>query len=203
MPPALPGDNPVIRPTSSASTTPGQLPGAPARPPIRLPTRLFQPAAEQRRTDAAKIADFPPLPEILYDEYDADYGSDNSSDLGGAEGKASISLKQMEFSLKQFAKGMGQPNVSTFNKWKKVWVAGFLKTKYRSIIRGQNHIKSLQDGPLHWDTAVADFLETCETGLPLEIVNNAKWIQQRWVVMCLKKCASKVREVRKKGRQGY
>jgi hypothetical protein len=73
----------------------------------------------------------PPLPEISYDEFDADYESDDSSDLGGAEGKAPISLKQTEFSLKQFAKRMGQPNFSAFNKWKKVWVAGFLEKNAR------------------------------------------------------------------------
>jgi len=91
----------------------------------------------------------PPLPEISYDEFDADYESDDSSDLGGVEGKAPFSLKQTEFSLKQFAKRMGQPNFSTFNKWKKVWVAGFLEKKHRSIILGQNQLKKLRDGPLH------------------------------------------------------
>jgi hypothetical protein len=127
VPPAPPGINAVIRPTSSASTGPGQLPGASGRPPIRLPTERCQPDAELRRTDVARIADLPPLPEISYDQYDAQYGSNDSSDLGGAEGKAPISLKQTEFSLKQFAKRMGQPNFSTFNKWKKVWVAGFFE----------------------------------------------------------------------------
>jgi hypothetical protein len=202
VPPAPPGNNPVIRPTSSASTAPGQLPGAPGRPPISLPTKRFQPAAEPRRTDVAGIADLPPLPEISYDQYDAEYESDDSSDLGGAEGKAPISLKQTEFSLKQFAKRMGQPNFSAFNKWKKVWVAGFLEKKHRSIIRGQNRLKQLQNGPLHWETAVADFLETFETWLPLENFDNAEWIRRQWVEMFLKKCASEVREARKKGRRG-
>jgi hypothetical protein len=55
-----------------------------------------------------------------YHAYVAADESDDSSDLGSAEGKPPISLKQMEFSLKQFAKRMGQPNFSTFNKWKKV-----------------------------------------------------------------------------------
>ena len=71
-------------------------------------------------------------------EYDAADESNDSSDLGGAEGKPPISLKQTEFSLKQFAKSMGQPNFSGFNKWKKVWVAVFLEKNHRSIIRGQN-----------------------------------------------------------------
>jgi len=47
---------------------------------------------------------------MSYDEYDAADGSNNLSDLGGAEGKPPISLKQTEFSLKQFGKRMGQPN---------------------------------------------------------------------------------------------
>jgi hypothetical protein len=89
----------------------------------------------------AAIAHLPPLPEISYDEFDADAESDDSSDLGGAEGKAPISLKQTEFSLKQFAQRMGQPNFSAFNKWKKVWMAGFFKKKHRSIIPGQNRLK--------------------------------------------------------------
>jgi len=139
VPPALPGDNPVICPTSSAATVPELLSGEPGRSPIRDPTKRFQPAVDPRRTDDARITDLPPLPEIFYDEYDADYESDNSSNLGGAKDQAPMSSKQMEFSLKQFAKRMGQPNFSTFNKWKKVWVAGFLEKKHRSINRGQNH----------------------------------------------------------------
>ena len=74
---------------------------------MSLPTKRFQLAAEPRRTDVAGIADLPPLPEICYDEFDAQYESDDSSDLGRAEGKAPISLKQTEFSVKQFAKTMG------------------------------------------------------------------------------------------------
>jgi len=69
------------------------------------------------------------------------------------------------------------------------WV---LEKKDRSIIQGQNHLKQLQDGPLYWETAVADILETFKTWLPLENFYNAECIQQQWVVMCLKKCASKI-----------
>jgi len=50
--------------------------------------------------------------------------------------------------MKQFAKRMGQANYCAFNKWKKVWVAGFLEKKHRSIIRGQNRLKQVEDGPL-------------------------------------------------------
>ena len=132
---------------------------------------------EPRRTDVAGIADLAPLPEISYDEFDADYEITDLSDLGGAKGKAPISLKQMEFFLKQFAKRMGQPNISTFNKWKKGWVTGFLEKMHRSIILGQNHLKQLRDGPLHWEMAVADFLETFENCLPLENFDNAEWIR--------------------------
>jgi len=99
VPPALPGNIPVIRPTSSPSTLYGQLLVAPGRPPISLPTKWFQPAAEPCRADVAGIADLPPIPEISYDEFDAEYERVDSSDLGGAEGKALISLKQTEFFL--------------------------------------------------------------------------------------------------------
>jgi hypothetical protein len=97
----------------------------------------------------AWIVDLPPLPEISYDEIDADAESDDLSDLGGAKGKAPISLKQREFSLKQFAKRMGQPNFIAFNKCKKVWVAGCLEKKHRPIIRGQNRLNQPRNGPLH------------------------------------------------------
>ena len=139
VPPGPPGNHPVNLPTSSSSTPPPQPPsGAPGRHPISLQTKRFQPPAEPWKTDVAGIADLPPLPELSYDENDAAEESDDSSDLGGAEGKPPISLKQTEFSLKQFAKRMGQANYSAFNKWKKVWVAGFLEKKHWSIIRGQN-----------------------------------------------------------------
>jgi len=75
---------------------------------------------------------------MSYNEYDAADDSDDLLDSGGAEGKPPISLKQTKFTLKQFAKRMGQANYSAFNKWQKVWVAGFLEKKHRSIIRGQN-----------------------------------------------------------------
>jgi len=100
--------------------------------------KRFQPPAEPRKRDIAGIADLPPLPEMSYNEYDAADESDDLSDLGGVEGKPPISLKQMEFSLKQSAERMGQANYSAFDKWKKVWVAGFLEKKHRSMIQGQN-----------------------------------------------------------------
>jgi hypothetical protein len=150
----------------------------------------------------AGIVGFPPLPDISYDEFDADAESDDSSDLGGPEGKTPISLKQTEFSLKQFANRMGQTNFSAFNKWKKVWVAGFLEKKYQSIIPGQNCLKQMRNGPLPSEMAVADFCETFNTWLPLENFYNAEWIRRQWVEMFLKKCGSEVQERTKKGRRG-
>jgi hypothetical protein len=97
---------------------------------------------------------------------------------------------------------MWQHSFSTSNKWKNVWVAGLLQKKHPSIIRGQNRLKQLRDGPLHWETAVEDFVETFKTWLPLENFDNAEWFRQEWVGMFWKKCACKVREVRKKARQG-
>ena len=109
--------------------------------PLASRTKRFQPPAEPRKTHVAGIADLPPLPELSYDRYDAAEESDDTLDLGGAEGRPPISLKQREFSLKQFSTGMGQANYSAFNKWKKVCVAGFLQKKQWSIIRGQNRVK--------------------------------------------------------------
>jgi hypothetical protein len=155
------------------------------------------PTAEQRKTDVARIADLPPLPEISYDEYDADDECDHSSDLGGAEGKPPVSLKQTKFSLRQFAKRMGQDNDSVFNKWKTEWVAGFHKTKHQSIIWGLHWLKQLGDGPLHCETEVAECLETFETWLHLDNFDTAEWIRRQWVEIFLKKCASEIWEARK------
>ena len=119
VPPALPGNIPVSRPISSTSTPYGQLPGPHWRHLNSPPTKRFQLAAKLRMTHVAGIVDSPPLPEVSYDKFNADYESYDSSDLVGAEGKAPFSLKQTEFSLKQFTKSMRQPNFTTFNKWKK------------------------------------------------------------------------------------
>ena len=56
------------------------------------------------------------MPEISHDDYDADNVSEDSLDLGSAEGKPPISLKQTKFFLKEFAKRQGQVNFSAFNK---------------------------------------------------------------------------------------
>jgi hypothetical protein len=142
------------------------------------------------------------LPEISYDKYDAHDESDDSSDSGGAEGTSPVSLEQTEFSLKQFATRMGQANYSTFNRWKKGWVAGFLKKNHWTMIRRQNRLKLLRDGPLHRDTVVADFVGTFETWLPFDNFDNSAWIPRQLVEMFLKKCAREIREARNKGRGG-
>jgi hypothetical protein len=85
-----------------------------------------------------------------------------------------ISLKQTQFSLKQFAKWMGQPNLCTLHKWKKASVARFLGKKHQTIIRGQIRGNQLRDGALLWETAVAHFLVTFETSLPLENLDNVE-----------------------------
>jgi len=62
VPPAQAGNNPVNGLTLSSSTPHGQIPGAPGRPPISLPSKRFQPAAEPRQTDVVRISDLPPSP---------------------------------------------------------------------------------------------------------------------------------------------
>jgi hypothetical protein len=56
---------------------------------------------EPRKTDVARIADLPPLPETSYNEYNADDESNDSSDLGGAEGIPQVSLKDVAGQLKR------------------------------------------------------------------------------------------------------
>jgi len=104
------------------------------------------------------------LQDNSQDEFDTDYESDDLSNLGGAEVKALISLKQMQLSLRQFAKRMGQPNFTMFDKWKNIWVAGHLEKKYQSIIPELYCFKQQQDGPLHWEMAVADFWRLSRNG---------------------------------------
>ena len=71
---------------------------------------------EPQKTGIAVIADLPSLQDIFYHDYDADDECDESLELGDSEGKSPFSLNQTEFSLKQFAKWMGQANYSVFNK---------------------------------------------------------------------------------------
>jgi hypothetical protein len=97
---------------------------------------------------------------------------------------------------------MGQPNFIAFNKWKKVWVAGFLEKKHRSIVRGQNQYIQVRAGHLHREMAVEDFIATFETSLPLVILDNADCIHRQCVEVYLMNFASAIREERKKGRLG-
>ena len=203
VPPGPLENHPVNRSTSSTSTPPPQSPsGPPGRHPICLLANRVQPPAEPQKTDVAGIVDLPPLQEMFYDEYDEANKNHNSSDLGGAVAKPPISKKQTEFSLKQFAKRLGQANYSAFNNWKTIWVAGFVQKKHRSIIRGQNLLKQVRDGLLHREMVVADIIATFEIRLRLVNFDDAEWIRQQWVEMFLNKYASAIREACKKGRQG-
>jgi hypothetical protein len=67
-------------------------------------------AAKPHRTDVAGIGDLPSIPDICYDEYDADFESNNLLDLGRAEAKAPIRLKRTESSSKQFGTRIKQAN---------------------------------------------------------------------------------------------
>jgi hypothetical protein len=100
--------------------------------------KRIQPPAIPRKPHVAGVADLPLLLDMSCDEHDAADESNKSSDLSGTEGKPPISPKQTEFSLKQFANRMGQPNFSLSNKWHKVWMAGCLEKRHRSIMCGQN-----------------------------------------------------------------
>jgi len=62
-------------------------------------------------------------------------------------GNPPISLKLTEIYLNQFAKRMGQANYNAFNKWKTVWVAGFLQKKHSSIMWKQNCLKHFEIDP--------------------------------------------------------
>jgi len=121
VPPGLLGNHPVSQVTSCSLTFSSQpSSGALGRHPIWLPTKEFQPPVELRKTHVAGLLDLPPLPEMSHPKCDATDESNPSAALGGAEGKLPISLKQSEFSLKQFTKTMGQANYSVFNKYTKV-----------------------------------------------------------------------------------
>jgi hypothetical protein len=109
-------------------------------------------------------------------KYDEGDESDDSSDLGGADGKPPINQNQTEFSLKQFAIRIRPDDYSAFHMWKKVAVAGFLKKKPQSIMRGQNCLKQIQDGPLHGETEVTQCLATFNIWLLLVNFDNAEWI---------------------------
>jgi hypothetical protein len=139
---------------------------------------------------------------MAYNNYDADDKTYDLTDLGGLDEKPLNHLTQTEFPLKQFAKRTVQANYSVFNKWKKVWVFRLLEKKHRSMIWEQNRLKPVRDGPMHLAIVVADCIETSEDWLPLDTFDNAQWNRRQWGQIVLKKCASKIREVRKKGRRG-
>jgi len=168
--------------------------------PNKHPDKKFRPPVKPQKTDVTPISDLPPSPEMAYNKGDAVDERDDSLNLGGAECTTPIRLKQTEFSLKQFARRMGQANYSGFNMWNKLWVARFQQRKHRSIIQGRSRLKQVWDGPLDWETAVADVLATFKMWLLLVNFDNTEWTRWQCVVMFLKKCASKIWEVRIKGR---
>jgi hypothetical protein len=53
---------------------------------------------------------------MSYNKDDLVDDTHDSSDLGGGEVKHAISLQRTEFSLKHFAKMLGQANYNAFNK---------------------------------------------------------------------------------------
>jgi len=179
VPPAPPANISVTWRMSSASTAPGQLSATPGRPPINLPTKPVQHAAELCRSDVAGITDILSLRVISYDEYDAFDKFDDRLDFGSAKGKAPTRLKQ-------FANRMWQPTFNMLNTWKKVWQSGFLEKKHRSIIQGQNRLKHLWDRPPQREMEVEDIWDTFKTRLPWEYFDNVEWIRQQWVEMILK-----------------
>jgi len=158
--------------TSSASIPPVHHSGAPVRPPINHPMNQFLPSAELRTIDVGAFADQLSLLGGSYAIYNTDDQSDILSDMGAAEGTAPISQMQPVFYSKQFAKRMGESNFITFNRWKKVWVSGFLGKKHQSIIQGQNHLTQLWDRPLYRVTVVADMIMTFQSWLQVEYFNS-------------------------------
>jgi len=72
----------------------------------------------------------------------------------GPMAKPQSAWNKWNFPWSNLPNGWASPNFSTFNKWKIVWVAGFLGKKHRSLILGQKHLKQLHDGHLHRETAV-------------------------------------------------
>jgi hypothetical protein len=73
--------------------------------------KRFVPPADPQHIDVARNDHVTTLPEICYDQHDADDGSHNSSDLGGAEGKPLVSLRHTEFSCIQFVNIGGMPTI--------------------------------------------------------------------------------------------
>jgi len=70
------------------------------------------------KTNFPGIVDLPPLAGISYnDNFTADEGN-HPSDMGGAAGKPTSSLKETKSSMKQFGKWMGQASYRAINKWK-------------------------------------------------------------------------------------
>lgn len=161
-------NNTIIWLISSGSTSPEFQPGANAMQPGSLPMHRLQPAVNLRTTDATGVVDCPPVVQLFQNEFNTDDGCNNLQDNCGAKAKAPMGHKYTEFSVKQFAKSMGQRNFSSFSKWQNVQDVRILEKMHWSIFWGQNHQEMLQDGPLHWIILIAEDLEKLEEWLSLE-----------------------------------
>jgi len=202
LPPALPGNNPLI-PLKSSSSTPIWSPSdTPGKSPLSLWIKTLQPAVYLPQSNIAIIEDFPPLQDHSDTEYDVHGKTNDLANLGSAEGEAPISLKQMEFLWKQFAEMMGQPNHSVFNKWKKEWGAWCLGKKHQGIIQSQKHLEQLQYELLHTEKAVMFFFITFKSWRRVGNFDNVELIGWQWMISILKKFALDVQEVMTKGWQG-
>jgi hypothetical protein len=107
-----------------------------------------------------QIAVLPPLPEISFD------GFENTGDVFGTTvefpaqgGIRPCSLRTTEFTDKNLGTRIGQ--ISTIlNKWKKLFVTGFVEKKHKAIIPSSNQLKLQRHVLLHCESAMADFIET-------------------------------------------
>jgi hypothetical protein len=88
--------------------------------PQQVPNKMIPAACRTIETGVTRVANWPPILEISFNDHDADAASNNSLALDTAECKPPGGLKHPKFSSKQFAKRMGQGNYSAFDKNMKV-----------------------------------------------------------------------------------
>ena len=174
MHPALPCSNPVIQQTSSSFSPFWPPVGISRRLSIVLKSNRFQSTVKWQKTDVTRIQDLNPFTEVFYDKYNTDNVISNSLAFGGVEVTIPLRLNQTDFSLKQFAKRMEQPNYSTFNKWKKVWVARCLEKKHCIIIKQYNWFTLARDRPLNWEMGISNNSSFGQkhTGVPVGSVGS-------------------------------
>jgi hypothetical protein len=94
---------------------------------------------------------------------------------------------------------MGQKS-ATFNKWNKSFVAGFVEKKDKEFIPGSYRPKLQRHGVLHWESAVANFIDTYDQCKPLAKFDNSERTNHQGVDMFFKMVTNEIREqrVRKK-----